>query len=112
MRNPKRSRHCIIFALLVFQIQRNRRRVSIIERTGPAIRSGSHSPTKRRKVLRRDRHRCYLCGRWLEPAEAVLDHIIPRSRGGSNQIGNLGAAHPACDQFKGDRLLCELTWPG
>jgi 5-methylcytosine-specific restriction endonuclease McrA len=111
MRHHNRSAHAVIFALLIFEIQRNRQHVRRIERTRPATGAG-HSQTKKATILERDGHKCYLCGQPLTLEIAVFDHIIPRSRNGTNRMGNLGAACWACDYFKGDRLLCELTWPG
>lgn len=53
---------------------------------------------------------CYLCGEQLAPDEAVRDHIVPKSRGGSDGKRNRAPAHPACDKRKGDSLLSELEW--
>jgi hypothetical protein len=53
----------------------------------------------RYQVLKRDR-RCRLCG--VGPNESVLhvDHVIPRSRGGSNEINNLQVLCQACNLGK------------
>jgi 5-methylcytosine-specific restriction endonuclease McrA len=115
MKRHNRSAHAVIFALLLFTIERNRQRKPITfnrdERAGP-IRCRSHSKEKRRRIIGRDRSTCYLCGARRESNELVLDHIIPRSRGGTNQDSNLAVACYPCDAFKADRLLGELTWPG
>lgn len=35
---------------------------------------------------------------------ATLDHIVPRSKGGSNDSGNLQLAHATCNKVKGNHL--------
>src|SRR6185312_4578342 len=60
----------------------------------------------RRGVLRRDGHRCGYCGE----AATTVDHIMPRSRGGSNTWENLIACCLACNRAKGDRTLAQLGW--
>lgn len=58
----------------------------------------------RYKVLLRDSFTCQYCGR--KPPDVVLhvDHIIPRSKGGSNSIENLSTACADCNLGKGDIL--------
>ena len=55
----------------------------------------------RRGVFARDGHRCQYCG---ERAE-TLDHVVPRSRGGSHTWDNVVAACRPCNVRKADRLL-------
>lgn len=54
----------------------------------------------RRAVFVRDHHQCQYCG---HPAENV-DHIIPRSRGGTHTWQNVVAACKRCNTHKEDRL--------
>ena len=61
-------------------------------------------PISRRGVFARDEHRCQYCG---ERAE-TLDHVVPRSRGGTHTWDNVGAACRPCNVRKADRLLSEL----
>jgi 5-methylcytosine-specific restriction endonuclease McrA len=57
----------------------------------------------RRTVFARDSHRCQYCG---SPAESI-DHVVPRSRGGSHAWDNVVAACRRCNTRKEDRLLHE-----
>lgn len=63
---------------------------------------------KRRKrlyVYQRDQYCCKLCGKALTYEEATLDHVIPRSKGGSGSINNLVTACKPCNQSKDDKLM-------
>ena len=53
---------------------------------------------------------CYLCGQQFAPDETVMDHIVPRSRGGSDGKRNRAPACKPCDARKSDSLLSELEW--
>lgn len=55
-------------------------------------------------VLDRDGHTCRYCG----GAADHVDHIVPRSKGGTNHPGNLCAACEACNLAKSDRDLAEF----
>lgn len=61
----------------------------------------------RLKVFERDKWTCQICHEeidptrhWSEPDGKSIDHIIPRSKGGSNHIDNLQAAHRKCNSSK------------
>ncbi|MBF6483855.1 HNH endonuclease [Nocardia otitidiscaviarum] len=47
---------------------------------------------------------CHLCGR---PGATTADHVIPRSRGGSDSLANLRPAHLTCNSMRGDMPLEE-----
>ena len=59
------------------------------------------------KVFKRDGFRCIYCGRTVKEHGTTLqvDHIIPRSKGGSNDFGNLITACFECNQGKKCVLL-------
>ena len=61
-------------------------------------------PVSRREVFRRDNHTCQYCGRL---AHLTLDHVIPRSKGGTHTWDNVVTACEKCNSAKGDRLLHE-----
>lgn len=61
---------------------------------------------------------CCLCGQQMMPDDQygrelayTIEHMVPRSRGGSNEIENLEGSHQWCNQFKGESLIEELP-PG
>ena len=46
---------------------------------------------------------CSLCGKEIEHTEdASWDHVIPLSKGGEDDLGNLALAHVWCNNEKGD----------
>jgi 5-methylcytosine-specific restriction endonuclease McrA len=51
---------------------------------------------------------CHICEQWVEPSEAVSDHIVPLARGGVDAEPNLALAHTICNSRKGTRLMGEL----
>ncbi len=53
----------------------------------------------RRRVLARDGHRCGYCGHRAD----TIDHVLPASRGGRNEWGNVVAACRTCNSRKADR---------
>jgi HNH endonuclease len=60
----------------------------------------------RQYLLEKFARQCAYCGQTNLPME--VEHIIPRSRGGSNRISNLPVACHACTQAKGDRTAEEF----
>jgi hypothetical protein len=59
--------------------------------------------TLRYEVLKRARGRCEACGISNEERALQVDHIIPRTKGGSNDLSNLQALCSACNAQKHDR---------
>ncbi len=53
----------------------------------------------RYRVLARDR-RCVLCGVGPKEARLEVDHIVPRSKGGSNEMANLQTLCDGCNRGK------------
>lgn len=57
----------------------------------------------RYEVLKHAKHRCELCGAHEEQAALHVDHIIPRAKGGSDQLSNFQALCVTCNTNKRDR---------
>lgn len=67
------------------------------------------SPQLRLAIYQRDAWICQLCEERVDPAlgpadlwAATLDHVTPRSRGGSDHPTNLRLAHRWCNSVRGD----------
>jgi len=52
---------------------------------------------------------CALCNLPISDAEKTIDHIVPMSKGGTNEISNMQIAHLRCNQRKGNRVELSAT---
>ena len=66
-------------------------------------------PTTRARIYARDDMSCVWCLRTVRPKKAAdgvrmatLDHVLPRSKGGSNKASNLVTACLECNTLRGD----------
>lgn len=82
---------------------------ALCERCKPS-RSLRHK-TPVRVVANRDGTDCGICRepvdldlRWPDPMSASVDHVIPRARGGSDDLSNLQVAHLTCNLKKHTRI--------
>lgn len=57
----------------------------------------------RRNVFARDGNICQYCGRGFPTSELSLDHVVPRSRGGTTSWENIVCACVNCNVRKGGR---------
>ncbi len=57
----------------------------------------------RRNLFARDQNRCQYCGQKFPTSELSLDHVIPRSQGGTNSWENIVCACVRCNVRKGGR---------
>tara|TARA_A100001011_G_scaffold399638_1_gene509264 strand:- start:1016 stop:1528 length:513 start_codon:yes stop_codon:yes gene_type:complete len=60
---------------------------------------------KRQNVFWRDDYQCQYCSKYLPDEKLTIDHIVPRSKGGSNTWLNLVTACKKCNQKKGNKAL-------
>ncbi len=58
----------------------------------------------RKNILLRDRNTCQYCGTVLGSSELTLDHVVPRSRGGSSSWENLVTCCHPCNRRKGNQM--------
>lgn len=63
----------------------------------------------KKNILKRDENCCQYCG--SHHSDLTIDHIIPRSRGGTDSWENLVAACKTCNSRKGSRTPAEANMP-
>jgi 5-methylcytosine-specific restriction endonuclease McrA len=60
----------------------------------------AHTRDKIYKTVARQLHGvvpCWVCGAHVDHSDATLEHIQPRSEGGSSHLENLAISHGACN---------------
>ena len=62
---------------------------------------------RRLLILQRDGYTCAYCQR---DANSV-DHVVPRSHGGTDDLDNLVACCSSCNSSKGDRFFSSILLP-
>ncbi len=65
--------------------------------------SGYIKGTVRYEVLKRAKFHCELCGISADKKALEVDHIIPKNKGGSDDISNLQALCYSCNSMKRDK---------
>ena len=68
------------------------------------INHSSISPKLRFDVFRRDKYVCQYCGACGPKVELEVDHKIPVSRGGTDDMDNLVTSCIKCNRGKGDKV--------
>ncbi len=63
----------------------------------------------RQYLLEKWRRRCAYCGATGVPLE--VEHIVPRSRGGTDRVSNLTLACPPCNARKSSQTAAEFGYP-
>ena len=63
----------------------------------------------REYLLEKWGRKCVYCG--VENVPLEIEHINPKSRGGSNRVGNLTISCQPCNQTKGNQTACEFGFP-
>jgi 5-methylcytosine-specific restriction endonuclease McrA len=75
------------------------------ERAKLKYRKRKISSSKRTRIFCRDLHECQYCGARDKPL--TIDHVIPESRGGTDDDDNLVTACKPCNSSKGAQTLEE-----
>jgi len=66
-------------------------------------------PLTRKNILQRDNNCCQYCG--YNGEKLSIDHVIPRSRGGSDEWSNVTTACLSCNVIKGNQTPQEAKMP-
>lgn len=106
--------------------QRRRRKRKVTAEGGLPWNGGKWiRPEKRLRIYERDGWRCVWCTRlvtngkhprpWLlkptePPQPACLDHVLPRTRGGSNDAGNLVTSCCECNEKRGEKSAIKFAF--
>ncbi|HEY9296586.1 HNH endonuclease [Microcoleus sp. MOSTC5] len=59
---------------------------------------------KRRQLLELYGNRCHWCNKSMQKSERTIEHLLPKSRGGSNALSNLRLACFSCNNSRGNSL--------
>ncbi len=73
----------------------------------------------RKNVFARDKNKCQYCGKKFPTSELSLDHVLPRTQGGTSNWKNIVCACTNCNKHKGGRrpaeagmkLICQPVKP-
>ncbi len=68
-------------------------------------------PLSRRALMERDAQTCQYCGRPGKRTELTVDHVVPRSQGGTHSWDNVVLACMSCNLRKGNRTPWEAHMP-
>ena len=70
-----------------------------------------NSPVKfsRHNIYARDGYRCQYCGKQFPVEELTYDHVLPKSRGGKTEWGNIVTCCIECNRKKGGRMPAEAS---
>jgi 5-methylcytosine-specific restriction endonuclease McrA len=65
---------------------------------------------KKRKNLWGKCRICFVCQKLItDYADASIEHVIPKSLGGTFQMRNLALSHLECNRLRG-AILCRVVW--
>lgn len=70
---------------------------------------GAEWKNLRLQVVERDGLACHYCKEKVPPSRFTVDHIIPASRGGTNDLGNLVGCCKSCNSKKSKRDYQEFV---
>ena len=86
---------------LVDEAIRNAMHELEVERPAPISRRNGFTINASRRIWDRDGWQCVTCGTWKD---LTVDHIIPRSKGGTDDDDNLQTMCRSCNSAKRDRV--------
>lgn len=60
---------------------------------------------RRKKIWESAKGICYLCNNPVSLQSFTIDHVVPKSKGGKSNLGNLKPTHSKCNGLKGNKIL-------
>jgi 5-methylcytosine-specific restriction endonuclease McrA len=66
--------------------------------------STAHRRFLTKQLIGKYGNKCQICGKELSRGEITIDHIVPLSKGGSDEFSNCQIACFECNQLKGDNI--------
>lgn len=104
----KLARFSPISSIAVETVRFDTQRIQNPEISGIEYQQGELAGYELREyLLEKWNRRCAYCGKKDVPLQ--IDHIVPRSRGGSSRVSNLTIACQECNQGKGNRDVREFV---
>ena len=68
-----------------------------------SVRKGRRETLWKMAMKHRGVVNCYVCGKPItKEGHATLEHILPVSKGGTDDMGNLALSHEKCNQVRGN----------
>lgn len=86
----------------------------IFKAAKPRDRNKSHwgaeaTALRRAAIIKRDGPNCWICGLPFKPKEKpTLDHVKPKSKGGTHALSNLKIAHMKCNTSRGSNWTAPI----
>ena len=66
------------------------------------VKRKSFSPNERKIIYRKTKGHCYLCGEFVDFDSFEVEHKVPLSKGGTNNLNNLFCSCHCCNTIKHD----------
>ena len=67
-----------------------------------AVKRKSFSPNERKIIYKKTKGLCYLCGEFVDFDSFEVEHKVPLSKGGTNDLSNLFCSCHCCNSIKQD----------
>lgn len=84
----------------------NKRIIRLVKYVRIPFSSGFREYPKRKMIYKRDHYTCQYCG---SIKDLTIDHVIPKSKGGTNKWNNLVTCCRKCNLKKGNKFLSETN---